>query len=337
MKRLGVVARADSGGLGNLLWELCRHLEPSRVLIMDLGVHGRSDCNFGRFEGLDCRVSRGWAPTADERAWLLDGCDVLYGAETWYADEMPHEAKAAGVRTVLHVMPELWRPDRVADELWVPTLWRRAHIPGSRLVPVPVALDRFEYRRRTPARHFVHVWAPAMLDRNGTEPTLAALEAVTEPITVTVLGAQRPLLLEGHAPVTMESGGEPGVYPVDYFSIWPDDADVLILPRRYAGLSMPVQEAAARGMPAIMTGVEPQSGWPGVIQSGCRGSAKASMAGGQITVFDPDPASVTAAINLLASDDERAGTYSDRAYAWAQGLSWDVWAERYRDLLWLYD
>ncbi|HUV09823.1 MAG TPA: hypothetical protein VMX12_02525 [Acidimicrobiia bacterium] len=331
MKRLGVIARADSGGLGNLLWELCRHLEPARVLIMDLGVHGRSDCHFDRFEGLDYRVSTGWAPKPDERRWLLDGCDVLYGAETWYADEMPHEARARNVRTVLHVMPELYLPSRVADELWVPTTWRRAHLPGTRLVPVPVALDRFEYRRRSPAKHFVHVWAPAMLDRNGTDPTLAALEAVTQPIDVTLLGG-RSVQLEGRAPVTMKSFREPGEYPDDYFDLWPDDADVLVLPRRFAGLSMPVQEAAARGMPAIMTGCEPQSGWPGVMQVRSRGSSNATMAGGQIPVHDPDPASVAEAIDRLAADPGLAGLYSDRAYAWAQGLSWDVWADRYREL-----
>lgn len=336
MKRLGVVARADNGGLGNLLWELCRHLEPARVLIMDLGIHGRSDCHLDRFKGLDYRVSHGWAPTRDERAWLIDGCDVLYSAETWYADELYHEAKARGRRTVLHVMPELYLPSRVADELWVPTPWRREHLPPTRLVPVPVALDRFEYRRRSPAQHFVHVWAPAMLDRNGTEPTLAALEAVTEPITLSLLGAQRPVALEGAAPVTMKSP-EPGVYPDDYFDIWPEDADVLVLPRRYAGLSMPVQEAAARGMPAIMTGIEPQTSWPGVIQVGARGAEKHSMAGGRVPVFDPDPRSISQAINRLASDPDLAGSYSDMAYAWAQGLSWDVWAERYRELLWLYD
>jgi len=331
MKRLGVVARADNGGLGNLLWEFCRHMQPDRVLIMDLGEYGRSDVHLDRFDGLDYRVVRGLAPGRDDRAWLLDGCDVLYSAETWYADEIPYEAKERGVRTVLHVMPEL-HTGRIADELWTPTTWRREFLPTARLVPVPIALDRFEFRPRSPARHFVHVWAPAMMDRNGTSPTLAALELVRTPMRCTIIGAQQRLHLENPAsPVTMKS--EPCGYPDNYFDIWPEDADVLILPRRYAGLSMPVQEAAARGMAAIMPMIDPQSGWPGVAGFGTRGRPqRVQMAGGIVDVFDPDPSLLAGAIEAFASEDY-AREMSLRARGWAEGLSWDVWAPRYRGLL----
>lgn len=333
MQRLGVIARADDGGLGNLLWEFCRHLEPDRVLIMDLGEHGRSAVHLDRFDGLDVRVRQGWGPTQDDVRWLLDGCDVLYSAETWYDDDVPHMAKAAGVRTVLHVMPELYLTQRIADEIWVPTTYRRGFLPANRLVPVPVALDRFTYKQRSPATHFVHTWAPAMLDRNGTNPTLAALECVKVPIRATILGAQHAIQLEGRAPVELKS--DPGApRPDNYFEIWPDDADVLIMPRRFAGLSMPVQEAAAQGIPAIMTAVDPQVDWPGVVGCLTRGRpGRSRMAGGMIDVYDPDPGSIADKITQLATDDAYAARMSDQARAWAEGLSWDVWTPRYRQAL----
>lgn len=331
MQRLGVIARADNGGLGNLLWEMCRHLEPDRVLIMDLGEFGRSDVHLDRFDGLDTRVVHGLGIPPDDRAWLLDGCDVLYSAETWYEDDVAVEAAEAGVRTVLHIMPELFTPNRIADELWIPTTYRRGFVPEARLVPVPVALDRFDYKPRTPAHHFVSLWAPAMLDRNGTDVAFSALELISDEILFTVIGAQQNVEMPTASPVTLDCTPRP--YPDNYFDVWPDDADVLVLPRRYAGLSMPVQEAAARGMPAIMTGCEPQRDWPGVVTIPIRGRRQIRMAGGLVDVWDPDPTAVAREIDRLASTPAHAEQMSAAARRWAEGLSWDVWAPRYRDLL----
>lgn len=329
---LGVVARADDGGLGNLTWELCRHLEPHKVLIMDLGELGRSDVRLDRYAGLNVRVFQGLSPDRDARSWLLDGTTTLYSAETWYDDDLTNEARDAGIFRVLHVMPELHQATRHADEIWLPTKYLRDRFPAARIVPVPVALDRFEMKVRSPARHFVHVWAPAMLDRNGTLAVLAALEMVKSAVKVTILGCQTPLHLEGDSPVILDA--TPRGYPRDYFTIWPDDADVLLLPRRYAGLSMPVQEAAARGMATVMTNVSPQTDWSSVIGIGTRGAPAAmKMAGGSIEVHDPDPIALAQTIDLIAGHDEIAREASYRARAWAESRGWDVWADRYRRLL----
>ncbi len=331
MRYSTTTGKSDNGGLGNLLWELCRHLEPDRVLVMDLGEFGRSDVHLDRFDGLDTRVVHGLGIPADDRAWLLDGCDVLYSAETWYEDTIAHEARDRGVRTVLHVMPELYLASRISDETWVPTTYRHALVSRSTIVPVPVALDRFEYAPRYPAEHFVNLWAPAMLDRNGTDATFAALELIREPVKFTVLGAQRSIEMLT-SPVELDCSPRP--YPVDYFDVWPDDADVLVLPRRYAGLSMPVQEAAARGMPAIMTACEPQNEWPGVVPVPSRGRpTRHRMAGGLVDVHDPDPVAIARAVERLATDHAFACEMSARARRWAEDLSWDVWAPRYRSLL----
>lgn len=294
---------------------------------MDLGEHGRSACHYDRYAGLETRVCVGWAPTVDDVRWLLDGIDVLYTAETWYRPEVPHEAKRAGVKTVMHVMPELYRAECAADEIWVPTSYKRGSLPANRLVPVPVALDRHEYRRRSPARHFVHVWAPAMKDRNGTIATLAALSHVRRPIKLTALGAQHAIESEGKIEIDVRP---PFAGP--YFDIWPEDGDVLVLPRRYAGLSMPAQEAAARGMTLLMTDVEPQKVWP-IEPVKTRGRPdRTIMAGGPFDVHDPDPIDLARAIERLASSPKLAGERSDAARRWARGLSWDVWRTRYQAL-----
>jgi glycosyltransferase involved in cell wall biosynthesis len=166
-----------------------------------------------------------------------------------------------------------------------------------------------------------------MLDRNGTNATLAALELVTSPIRASIIGAQAPLHLEGPSPVTFDC--TPRGYPRDYFDVLPADTDVLVLPRRYAGLSMPVQEAAARGVPTVMTDVLPQSRWPGVYKVPSRGKQGVVMAGGKVDVHDPDPRGIARAIDGIAGDPVLARRLSDQAYEWAQRLSWDVWKPRY--------
>lgn len=327
-QRLGLIARADNGGLGNLLWEFSRHLHPDRVLVMDLGEYGRSDVHLERYAGLDTHVVEGLAPSADERAWLLDGCDVVYSAETWYADEeIPAEAAARGVRTVLHIMPELY-PSRRADVLWNPTTYRSDLLPPHELVPVPVATDRFDRKVRG-ARHFVHQWAPAMKDRNGTLTLLAALELVTSPVTVTILGAQQHIELPASSPVDLRLVYE---HPDNYWEVWPEDADVLVLPRRFAGLSMPVQEAAARGMTTIITAVSPQTGWP-LTFIPHRGHENCLMAGGTVPVYDADPVSLASVIDRLANNPAEAEAASLKAAAWADDLSWERWAPLYNDAL----
>lgn len=316
-----------------MTWEFARHMNPDRVLVMDIGQYGRSDPHLSRYDGFDTRVVYGLGPTPDDRKWLLDGSDVIYSAETWYEDQFPHEAKEAGVRTVLHVMPELFLDNRVADDIWVPTTYRKSHVPNSRLVPVPVALDRFTHKVRSPAEHFVALWAPAMLDRNGINVVFQAVEQVRVSCRVTILGAQQVCELPSSCPVKLDC--HPREYPVDYFDLWPDDADVLLMPRRYAGLSLPVQEAAARGMAAVMTAVEPQNEWPNVVGIATTGHHphRQRMAGGMVDVWDPDPTGLARAIENLATDPVYATEMSGRARGWAEALSWETWAPRYRTLL----
>ena len=37
--KLGLIARADNGGLGTLSWEFARHLKPHKVLLVENGIY----------------------------------------------------------------------------------------------------------------------------------------------------------------------------------------------------------------------------------------------------------------------------------------------------------
>lgn len=337
MTRIGLIARCDNGGLGHLTWEFHRAVRPDRTLIVRLGEQGRGTEYPERYGELGEATRWSAYPIPDEGVeWLAQACDVIYTAEVPYSDRLFDIAHAHGCKVVLHAMPELYRDEyRQADEVWLPTEWRMADVAarmgdGSiRVVPVPVALDRFPQRVVERARGFLHVPGAAMLDRNGTDLVVAALQHVESSITVVMVGAQTRKI----GNVTVLGGTGSGGAPLTVSNYWRlYQWDVLLLPRRYAGLSLPMQEAAAAGMPTLCLDRVPESRWPFTTTVPARPwQQPALMAGGSVDVYGCDPVELAAAIDRLATSG--IAPLSTAAREWAERHSWAVWADRYRALL----
>src|SRR5690606_1244806 len=84
--KLGVIARMEPRGLGNQTYEVCRHLDPERVLLIDVGRDDRFEKHPERFDRWDVTVAPWIGARLDEstvRRWL-SGLDVVYTAETPY-------------------------------------------------------------------------------------------------------------------------------------------------------------------------------------------------------------------------------------------------------------
>lgn len=330
--RLGLIARADNGGLGNLTWEFARHMRPDRVVIMDLGSAGRGPTFPERYADFDTMVCHGVDLSDAALKWLLDGSDVVYTAETAYRENFWGEARARGVKTVLHSMPELHRPALRPDVLWLPTTYETRRFDHAGLaydiVPVPVADDRF----LDPADYgpvFYHLGAPAMLDRNGTDTVVEALQHVTVPCRVIFHSCpDRFQLAPRIGLVDLEIRRD---RPDDYWRAHPADASVLVLPRRYAGLSLPMQEAMAAGRPVISTALSPQKGWPGVVNVPVKPQTRrVPMAGGVFTVYQGDPVALAHSISTLAENPAYIEKLSLLALEHADRISWSTWGKEFR-------
>jgi len=323
--RLGLIARADDGGLGTLTQEFARNLNVERALIVDLGHKSRGETHVGRIKDVvaDARVIN--YPFGDEALrWLVDGLDVVYTAETPYNVNLYGIACESGCRVVLHAMPELLKPDYKAHEVWLPTTWCVDEIPHTRVIPIPVALERFEFRERTEVNTMLHVPGEAMLDRNGTDLLMSALPMVSAPLVLVVAGVRmRPRKVGNVTVVGREASRE-------YWENYTDDIDLLVLPRRYGGLCLPVQEAAACGIPSLMLGVEPQTGWPGFRVPAVREDV-AKMAGGNFDVHGCSPATLAEELNRVCSLD--ISYASNAAHEWAQQLGWARWRDVYQKSL----
>ncbi len=333
--RLGLVARADNGGLGIQTWALYRHLRPARTLVVDIEHLTGYRNHFERYPG--AMISRG-EPTLDTIRRFVEGLDVVLTCETPYNYALFSHCRAVGVRTVLQynfefleyfANPQLPRPDLFL----APSLWHFDRVPfaNKRFLPVPVDRERLPFRHRTRARRFLHIAGHETIhDRNGTALVLEALRHVEAPVEV-LLRAQRRHGFEvppTRARVTVANEDVPL-----HWDLYGDEDDVLLLPRRFGGLSLQLDEALSRGMPAIMTDVSPQSGFlPGEWLVPAVSSFR-FMAKTQIECFSCDPAALARRIDAFARDPALVSRASLAADALAERIAWHRLAGEYERVL----
>jgi hypothetical protein len=328
MTKLGLIARADDGGLGNMTWEFFRAMRPDRTMVVDLGALGRGPVHLERYPG--ATIVRGMNDDIPPEvvAKFCSGLDVVYTAETFYRDDFCAIARSVGCKTILHAMPELYRRDQApADEVWVPTSWELHRMPqGTVVVPVPVARDRSERRLRTEAARFLVLGAPAFHDRNGFSLAVDACAEVTQPLSVLFAGTPQP------PPIRTEvvSVSWDPTHVDRYWSRY-NDADVLLMPRRYAGLSLPMQEAAEAGMAIVSLDLPPQNRWlPAEALAHATEHHNVAMVGGLFPVHTTVPAELAKIMDALATSRDLVEMCSIRSLAYANSISWEALSGEYR-------
>lgn len=321
-----------------MTWEFHRHMKPDKTMVIVI-PNGRGQLHLDRFVGTpghQVNVQHGMNDAINPdriRRWCV-GLDVVYAAETFYREDVADILRGEGVRTVLHAMPELWRADMAKpDQVWLPTKWEADRIPEAQIMPVPVATDRFgpphTQARGEPLR-LLFVGAPAFHDRNGFNLAVDAIAAVNRPVVARFVGSEEPpQIYNRRAKVDVEW------HPQARDNYWDgyDQADVLLLPRRYAGLSLPMQEAAAAGLPIVTLDLAPQNGWvPDETMAAASVYRTVRMVGGEFPVHAADPGQIAKAIDWLA-DPEHYDWASKVSRYRADVISWAQWEPRYREAL----
>lgn len=335
--RLGLMARADGGGLAAMTREFHRHLAPDKTLVIDLGDRGRGPIHPGWYPGAVVNRGMDHLLTPETIAEFLDELDVVYSAETFYRDDFCLHASIAGVATVLHAMPELWRlSDVLPGLILAPTPWAIDQLPvGTEVLNVPVATDRVVFRQRTKAETFLHIAGPAMLDRDGTQLLLYALPHVRNRCRVVLRASPITLARLGQIPGRIgQVSVEIVVSGQEHYWEGYATGDVLIAPRRYGGLCLPMQEAAATGMPIVSLDLSPQNAWlPPESLIPAWVARKARMAGGTFAVHDADARKLAARIDHLIEHPAEVERLSLLSGAHAQSISWERLLPHYQTVL----
>lgn len=340
----GLVARADNGGLGTLSWEIARHLHPDRILIVSLPDPVGQDTP----ERLYAEVPEGtptlnvYYPRISEVACreFLSGLDVVLCLETSYDDRFWGWARDCQVRTHLYAMPELLSETNGtgADRVWFPEplgTAAGARVPG--VLPWPCSPDadnRWPLERvpfpDQPVR-LLHQTGRAMLDRNGTDALLRACQRMTQPCQLTIVGRQE----DNHRQIGPVDVRWTSWQPDEWRALYQTD-DLLVLPRRYGWLSLPMLESAAAGMACVTTDLHPQRSWfdwaPELLIPAANPRA-VPMKGGQIDVWEPDVTHLAGRLDRLVSQPAIVADLGLRAHAWALGRSWDQLAPYWQEAL----
>lgn len=327
--RVGVLARADDRGIGYQTHEFYRHVPGCRALVVrEPGTEAVFPPRLDRFAGecvVEWDVAHGHTlPETEVRDWLST-VDVVYSPETLYDRRVVEWARAAGVATVVHVNPELWRGDIEPTVQWLPTRWCVDRFPDAEVVPVPVAPPVPPAPAGRPwdqrARLLHVVGRRAAHDRNGTIGLYRAIRFARGPLDIDVASQ------DGNVPHGPRIGGVRVTRsgPVDNRWTMYADHGLLVIPRRYGGLCLPVQEAAACGLAIVMTDTEPNGDYPAELAKLLpRPGASVRLPGGRFVPADVDPRVLGDMIRSII-DSDRLETLQERSVRWALD---NLWTER---------
>jgi hypothetical protein len=373
---ISAIVRADNGGLGTLSRMFADFLPGGFHRTASIARH-EGEAYHGRFGAQNRVVTDGLTPELIE--WLCRGSDALLTFECWYGAEVPAMARALGCKTVLVPMveccPTCGSGLEATNLVVCPSLLdheeMRDHTPGLKgavktFLPIPFDTQRIAFRQRERAELFLHHQGHGGIDgRNGTQQVLDAWQYVKSPARLVV--KRQPSAAAVRVPADERIAVIESDVP-DYWQLWEDAAhhsrltphfkgDVFLHPHRWDGLSLPIQEACAAGLPVMTTGYWPfcdgeasgqatthdspltthQTGWlPPSNQALAMGVERTTRRRicREFSAHETSPRTIAAAVDALygrnicqASADVRA-----TAELWSWKRLGPVWARLFEDL-----
>jgi hypothetical protein len=343
MKRVGIIVRANEKGLGTqsrAAWQ--NYPFDASLLVLDGNRRAleypewyrgtqqvRYDPVLHQFSGLDRDIT-------DQ---FLDEVDVVFSVETLYDWGLAPRARWKGVKTVVQGNPELYghatdtlrpHPDR-----WTwPTTWMIDKLPPGPVVPVPVPTDCWATAADLDEPlTIVHVGGhKANGDRNGTDLFIESLSLLNShnPIRARLYSQEGQQINLPRLPVNVDvEVYKDGVY--DRWAMY-EEAHILVMPRRYGGLCLPVQEAMTAGLGVIMTDTPPNpTTWP--IRGIPAGRGRMIQTpGGNIMTAVANARLTAHAVLRYAERRDSLETLMEGSRKWAAEHTWEKLKPMYDDL-----
>ena len=265
--RLGIIARSDNTGLGNQTKELVDMLNPDKVLLIDSRPFNKNQQHPEKYSRYNVQINPGFLTTRAMQSFMTN-LDVVLTCETFYSNAFTNIAKRKGIKTVLQYNYEFLdylqnESLMLPDVLLGPSEWNIDKVINQfgnrslvKFLPPPTNPDNFKNARELNAKtnkRILHVAGKiAHNDRNGTQTVLDMMKYSTADYEL-VIASQTPLEGISDSRVT-----------IDYDNKLTNEElymgyDAMILPRRYAGLCLPMNEALISGLPVFMTDVSPNN------------------------------------------------------------------------------
>lgn len=355
--RLGLIARADNTGLGVQTYEFYLHMNPAKTMVIDIGMYNG---NISHRERYPDGIFIHGMPTDDDLRSFLEGLDVVFTAESPYNPNLYDIARQMGVKTVNQYNYEFctWcepghEHEPIPDMLVAPSTWNYRRMDemcerrGVKHVQLgcPVNRDRIPFIQREAFRTFLHqAGKSAAYDRNGTEIVIEASKYLETDAKIVIkfqgeqgLGHQATRSVQEYKELVKQRGNPDKIEFIcedteNYEDVY-KLGDVLVLPRRYGGNCLPMNEALASGMPVIMPDISPNQTLPRMwlVPAKHEGQIKTRI---MIDTYSVDPRDLAKKIDqMYRMDSNDVILNTNIADHWARLHSWDDMKPLYRKAL----
>lgn len=270
MRKLGLIAFSNNGGLGAQTRRLAYMLKPERIMVIDsTGFSPNKENRLDWYKDFDYFTCQGF-PTNDQVKKFLQNLTHVFTCENPYNFGLVYWGQQQGTKIYCQSNFEFcdnldkpWLP--VPDKFLMPSYWKIKDMEElfgrNRVTYLPPPIDPAEFAKaqqvnltRTGKPRFLHIIGTvASFDRNGTLDLLDSIKLCKSDFEL-VIRTQHTLPMEyllDDPRVTYDMDNK-----ADNSELY-EGFDALLLPRRYGGLSLTTNEALMSGLPVIMTDISP--------------------------------------------------------------------------------
>jgi glycosyltransferase involved in cell wall biosynthesis len=265
----GIIARCDNTGLGNQTRDLVRMLNPDRILLINSAKFNNNKQYPEWYDGYNVTMTNGF-PTKQEVAIFMDGLNSVLTCETFYHPHFINLAQRRKVKTLMQYnyefLDHLNKPDMALPTYMIsPSYWKVDETIAkfgndTKVVhiPPPIYLDDFKSARENNMskdhKRILHIGGKAASqDRNGTQTVIDMLRHSKADYELVIRSQSELNINYKDSRLTVEIGN------VDSRSEMYNGFDAMVMPRRYAGLCLPMNEALVSGLPVFMTDISPNN------------------------------------------------------------------------------
>jgi glycosyltransferase involved in cell wall biosynthesis len=244
-------------------------LKPDKILLVNFEFYNGFKQHPEWYEEFDVTEISGFISDKDVIDFVSK-VDSVLTAETFYNNNFIQLANARKVKTYNQYNYEFFdalkqRHLLIPTKILSPSQWHFQDMskqvnPGTlEYLPPPTFVEDYEPIReinmaRTGKKRFLHVAGKrAAHDRAGTQDLLDSLKYSSGDFEL-VIKVQKGDKLETSDPRVILDY----TFPEDEKELY-KDFDLMVQPRRYGGLNLPMNEALSSGLPVIMTGVPPNN------------------------------------------------------------------------------
>jgi hypothetical protein len=342
--KLGIIARSDNTGLGNQTMELVKMLNPDKILLINSQFFNNNKQHPEWYKGYNVIQTVKGMPKTNEIIAFLEGLDVVISCETFYHLELVDRAKKQGTKTILQYNYELFgnlsNPEwTLPDVLLAPSIWNLDIVMekfGSRskviYLPPPTDQSLFNEAREINLskdhKRILHIAGKkAAKDRNGTDSIIEMIKYSKEDYEL-VIKSQTPLNLVCKDSRVKIEIGDPDNRQDMYTGF-----DAMVLPRRYAGLCLPMNEALMSALPVFMTDISPNNAilpkkW--VVESNKIDTFKTKS---MVNVYDVKPERLAKVVDKYIGNNRKTTIKETAVQIGLENFSVDKLKEKYIQII----